>query len=136
MIRCMGCDVYASDAVIITLGLSVLALFVASCVWGAVRVEPRRGRAAFMTICCFVIVFGVFLQGGYTEAGWRVIADAAVLLNIFMYVEIAHAIRSRRSTIPLAIAQPMCCRVARDGPDKPHHPALRAGRGGRVSEEV
>jgi hypothetical protein len=127
---------YASDAVTLQLATSAAALYIDACLWGAVGVVPRRGRATFMTVCCFIVVIGVPFQGLFTELGWQIIADAAALLAIFMAVEIAHTIRSRRTTIPLAIARPMCCRVARDGCDKPHHPALRAGRGGRVGEAV
>jgi hypothetical protein len=129
--------VYASDGVVLTLTGSLLALICAACLWGAYRVEmPRPVPAIVIGICCYTIVYGVFVQGYYSEWVWQIIADVSVLLNLFMYVEIARAIRSKRSTIPLAIARPMCCRVARDGPDQPHHPALRAGCGGRVSEAV
>jgi hypothetical protein len=133
----MGHHAYASDGVAITLAGSTLALICAAGLWGAYRVQmPRPVPSIVIGISCYTIVYGVFVQGYYTEWVWQIIADVSVLLNLFMYVEIARAIRSRRSTIPLAIALPMCCRVARDGPDQPHHPALRAGRGGGVREAV
>jgi len=98
-------DVYASDGVILAMVGSFFALLFASSLWSVVRVVPRRGRAAIMTLCCFMIVIGVLVQGLNTEPGWRVVADAAVLLNVFMFVEIAHVIRIRRSPIALAIVR-------------------------------
>jgi hypothetical protein len=127
---------YAGDAIVIQLAGSFVALLFASALWGAFHVVPRAGRATFMGLCCLVVIVGVLVQGCYTELGWQLIADAATLLNVFMFVEIAHAIRSRRSSIPLAIARQMCCRVARDGCDEPNHPALRAGRGSGVGQAV
>jgi hypothetical protein len=133
---CMHRYGYASEEVYVCIVIVLLPLMVAFQIWTKYGAKPSVFASLVMGACCtFIVVRSVFSPDD--DAGWWRVIEATALLDVLVIVEIIRAFRSRRrSAIPVAIVSALCCRVARDGPDKPDHPALCSGRGGRVCQAV